>query len=319
MKDEECLRALESSGLRDKSIATYKLVWRAWSSPALFGTDKLYTVLMKPNESVATLRKAVLQTKGLKAFIHHINFALSLFKHCQLKETHATEYQLWNSLTHKDREALREIMESNEPTDRQRRSMLSWDDDVMKRLDDLAYMEFGGEEHLLLSIYTLIPPRRQADYYQVWLLLSRGATMTAAEKQRYPAYIEKRIEENGSVAYYMVVNEYKTSKFHGAWEKKLPKTLLKVINTSLVKDGARDCLFVEKRSKKPFKNSHVFTLYSNSILKRIFANRSVSVNSLRHSFATKLRGMNLTVREYKAYAHDMGHSMLTNMIYSFQG
>jgi hypothetical protein len=44
----------------------------------------------------------------------------------------------------------------------------------------------------------------------------------------------------------------------------------------------------------------------------------VTLNSLRHSYSTKIKADNLlSVGEHKQVARDMGHSQATNMTYAF--
>jgi len=54
-------------------------------------------------------------------------------------------------------------------------------------------------------------------------------------------------------------------------------------------------------------------------LKKIFDdNQFVSVNSLRHSFASYLNSQRtLTLQQRENYAHQMGHSLMKNMEYVF--
>jgi integrase len=111
------------------------------------------------------------------------------------------------------------------------------------------------------------------------------------------------------------VNQFKTARGNKNWEKEIPTDLLKVIKASL-KMHPRNYLFAQK-SGEPYMNANSFQKNSNSVLKKVFKNNKVSVNSLRHSFRTFRSKGALTVNELKEDAHNLGHSLETSLKYTF--
>lgn len=195
----------------------------------------------------------------------------------------------------------------NEPTERQKNGMVSWDKlaDMRTKLGKDAY---GSKEHLLLSMYSMIPPRRQMDYHHVHILKK---SVSDEEKKKMPAYIDTKQKP-----IHIVVNRYKTAKEGQYWTKELPKELLKVINASL-KLKPRSVLFVDDRSGAPFTTVDSFQKNTNKTLKKLFDNKDVSVNSLRHAYTSWRQHQKFTVNELKESSDDMGHSLETSLKYVF--
>jgi hypothetical protein len=165
-------------------------------------------------------------------------------------------------------------------------------------------MEYGGFEHLISSLYTMIAPLRD-DFGNV-------------------EFIVKDSDDNDINNYYnlkthtLILNDYKGSNYiRNKKDKKkkivFPKELHSVIEESL-KNYPRDYL-VTKKKLKSFDE-----LYANGnlsfIVKEVF---SVTINDIRHSFASKdVVGKGLNLKELKSDANNMLHGVATHMTY-FRG
>lgn len=229
---------------------------------------------------------------------------VSFLSYSNMKASHTHLYDTWYNVFNDLNNKKREITRSNIPTDKQTRGILEWND-VLKVRDQLV---FGSMDHLLLSMYSYIPPRRQQDY--------------ASLRVYFDPHFDPPLDHNhfhvnnytrGSA--YLFLHEYKTKKTYGDYlETDIPHELVRIIIHSFRKKPRR-YMFVTEQGL-PFENVNHFQNYSNQILKRIFANSNVSVNSLRHSFATRLKSLeNLSVHEHDTLARRMGHSLTMNLEY----
>jgi hypothetical protein len=230
-----------------------------------------------------------------KSIKNLITAILSLFKNengvvpAELQETHQQYLFYFREL----KQEIIDFYDKNEPTEKQKNGVLKWAD-VIKRRDEIGEKEMGSRRHLLLSMYTYIPPLRQ-DFNLIKIL------------QRKPRRAEGNYIVLNASTSILVLNNYKTAVKYGKLETKLPTELVKVIKRSLELQP-RDFLFVDLEGK-PYNGDNSFTVFSNRALKDIFNNQSVSVSMLRHSFISSLDFNNLTDGEKKVIAKEMGHSV----------
>ena len=78
-------------------------------------------------------------------------------------------------------------------------------------------------DYLILSLYTLIPPRRNLDYMEMFICKNAG---TDEEKN----YLEVNMKNE---PYKLVFNKFKTSKSAGSQEVTVPDELKRIINIYL--------------------------------------------------------------------------------------
>lgn len=224
-----------------------------------------------------------------------------------LKGNYPKLFTLWYNTYMKVFRELRRLRENNIPTEKQTKSMIDWGD-VIKIRDRLAY---GSMEHLLLSIYTYVPPRRQMDYAKMRVYID--PEIEPIKDHNYFQLFNKRLSSP-----VMYVHEHKTARFSkGFLNKEIPIELCKIIGNSL-KNNSREYMFLQKRSNNVH-SVQTFTNYSNDTLKTIFKNKLFSVNTLRHSFATYIGGKTLTLDQRKRYAMKMGHSLSKSLEYVLFG
>jgi len=231
-------------------------------------------------------------TKSLKNLLTAI---LSYYKGpdgltpCDLQPYHLKYLKYFREL----KEQVESFYDKNQPTEKQKEGVLKWED-VLKKREELGEKEFGSKKHLLLSMYTYIPPLRQ-DFNEVKIV-------SRAPRKSVGNYLV--LGENVSK---LVLNEYKSASHYGKFETELPKELVKIIRDSLKKNPRR-YLFTDLEGK-PYKEANSFTVFSNRALKEVFGNMCVSVSMLRHSYISSLDFNNLTEGEKKEIAGSMAHSV----------
>ena len=146
------------------------------------------------------------------------------------------------------------------------------------------------QNYVILSLYTLQPPRRLMDYTEMRL----HGEIDKAEHN----YIDKSK---------FVFNKYKTSKFTGKEEVSInPK--LKFILNKWNKHNSNDYLLVGTNGKK---------LTSSQLQQRLNAilGRQASVNILRHSYLSD-KYKHIDIRDMEETAQAMGHSKEQAMLYA---
>jgi len=166
---------------------------------------------------------------------------------------------------------------------------LAKDTKNLLKKDSLTPTEFQRLQHyVILSLYTLQPPRRLMDYTEMKL--------NNVDKEK-DNYIEKKN---------MIFNKYKTSKFSGKEEVPMnPK--LKYILDKWKKVNPSEYLLVGTNNKK---------LTSSQLQQRLntILGRQASVNILRHSFLSD-KYKDIDIRDMEKTATAMGHSKEQAMLY----
>lgn len=208
---------------------------------------------------------------------------------CELQEFHLQYLNIFRKL----KEGVVDYYKSNKHNEKKRDGFVPWDE-ILKKREQLAKNEYGSRRHLLLSMYTYIPPLRQ-DFNEVKVY----ARKPREDKGNY-LIINTRTKK-------LVLNEDKTQYCYGRYEKDLPKELAKIIKSSLEQEP-RDFLFVTLDNGKPY-NSNSFTKFSNNTLKELFDNPHVSVSLLRSAHITSQDFNKLSEGDKEELAKDMRHSV----------
>jgi hypothetical protein len=152
--------------------------------------------------------------------------------------------------------------------------------------------------------------RRQADYYRVTVFKDKP---NAKDVEQLPAYIVL----NHKPRMLLVVQSFKTVDAHGTFHRLLPPELAAIVAASM-RRVPRSYLFITPREKKPWDTPVLFAKWSNSVLRRILHNPSVSMNTLRHSQLTHVyANKSLTYNQMQRIAHDLGHTVETSLKYRF--
>lgn len=265
--------------------------------------DNLHDILINPSKHMKNIVNKDTPTNTQDSIFGTI---LSFLYHSGLKEENPSLYEEWHNEFSKINKIKQEISRSNIPSERQKKGILNWNDVLIKR-DEQVY---GSLPHLLLSMYTYIPPRRQLDY-AVMRVYFDPSLEPLRDHNHFHVYNKKYDSA------YILISEYKTKySYNDYFDTDIPNELVSIIIHSF-QQNPRRYMFMTERGR-PFTDANHFQIFSNNILKEIFKNRNVSVNSLRHSFASRLKSLNnLSVHEHDILSRKMGHSLTKNLEYAF--
>ena len=192
----------------------------------------------------------------------------------------------------------REQSMSAQLTDRERKNWVSWTK-ILEKEKQLAENEYGSFDHLLLAMYCLIEPLRQ-NFGNVRIFI-REAPQEVRDKAEtnYLVMLGRHQAE-------LVLNEYKTARKYGTFQRNLPEKLVRVIEHSLT-DYPRKHLFVDYDGN-PYVKQNSFTQFSNRTLLRIFGVR-ITVSLLRHSYISNIDFNEELPSALFQKAKNMGHSI----------
>lgn len=257
-------------------------------------------VIQHADTSIAQIQKKYENTQTRKAMAAAIK---ALFKHVpSLKTKFPTQADAWNAFhAAQDRIISTKVMNS-EMSERERANWVEWADVIAKQRA-LARDAYGSDEHLLLSMYTLIEPLRQ-DFGNVAVIPAMPRNMSDLGEGNHIA-----IPEQGPGT--LVLSKYKTQGAYGIYTRDIPAELADVIRASL-RRKPRGWLFVGARGK-PFP-LHTFTIYSNKLLQTIFG-KKVTVTTLRHSFISNIDFNQSTPSQLMRTSRNMAHSLIQQQLY----
>ena len=183
----------------------------------------------------------------------------------------------------------------------------------MQIRQQLSKWPIGSIEHVVLSLYVEIPPRRQQDYWKLYLC---PPNKEKPEKSvDYTSYMTGTKGKEGTQGTQgkLVVSVYKTADKYDEWSKDLPPSLLHTIQTYVNQrfmNSVKSDYLIAKKDGQPYASLSSFTDANNTVIKRALNNPHASVNTLRHAAATMVAtSPDMLRREKKEWASDMGHSL----------
>ena len=272
-------------------------------------------ILMRPAVTMAAVETTLGCRKTLEGTVAAL---MGVMKHVGLRdkspdtiptvkgETRRREFMMWRTKYKQLEDEMALQRGSGEPTERQAAGRLYWKD-VQRKHVELKRKSYGTQEYLLSSLYAEMPPRRQGDYYRVYIMVDSKDERRAKSE---PAHIDMTVPNPR-----IYVREHKTAKSYGTWEVELPTGVVDALQASL-KNESRDYMFTQTNGM-PYSSVNSFTQYHNRKLKEWFGN-SVSNNSLRHAYATLVNNTTMSANERGAIAKAMGHGTVMNMTYAFK-
>lgn len=245
-------------------------------------------------ETLAILKdKGIIEPQSVKAMISAI---LAVFKHTKgLKESKQKAYTCWIKHFQEVNEKAQEKYEKIEASARQIDAYVPWEEVIAKRdnLDKLS------NEYFILCLYTMLPPAR-ADFNKVKIIKENKVSKELINE--YPNHLI--IMPKGMK---LVYNEFKTrSKKLQNYEKVLPDELVKVIKES-IKRQPREFLVISDKTGEPYHKPNSFTQHVKRVLYKVFS-KSMSINTLRHSFVNHVDLNKITPLEKEQLAKDMMHT-----------
>lgn len=260
-------------------------------------------VLCHPNKHIASL----IQNKTTPIIICFIKSCLSLFRHSDLKETHCDIHKEWRQLFAPYSEKEKEKWESNIPSDRTMACNVTWSE-IVSSYNETAKNSPYSLEHVTIALYTLIPPRRQTDYWKVLIIRNED------DRKKNNDDITGYLDMTTHPAQLSIV-KYKTKKYYDIWKKTLPNIFDKILRKFI---GNRTYLF-QNRDGTPYKTHRAFAEINNRVLKKVTKNEKMSVNIIRHAAATFVhKHQTMPLKDKRQYALDMGHTYLTQSHYTIE-
>ena len=297
----ECIDTSEMISASSKEAYKYRLGY----IKKRYRAASIHQVLTNPVEYAIAI---IDDNKEMKNKENSLSAVQAYLAYSGLKDTCHVLFSAWYPafiLVHKEWTRLRK---SNIPTQRQLDSMLEWRDVINKR-NDLAY---GSLEHIVLSMHTYVPPRRQLDYTRMRVYADMD--IDPPQTENYFQLYNKRL--GAPVLFY---KEYKTAKYFSTFlNKEVPIEFSKVVGKSIL-DNPREYLIVNPKTGVPYDDKD-FRNKTNAVLKKIFNNKGVSVNTLRHSFINFVSQGPYSLVQRERFSMKMGHTLTKNMEYVlFQG
>lgn len=289
---KDLLQKIEESELSDVSIENYKM--RAHTLEKKFGKPIQY-IILHPETYISELTKLYPKNTSRKA---HLSFLLALFRYNpDFTCDHRKAYEAWSHAFQDTHKKVIDRYETNQPTERQEEGFVPYEE-ILKKRDEL---DPGSTERLLLGFYTHLKPMR-CDYGMVRIYQGK----LPPEKDRENNYIHL---QDGKAM--LRLSSYKTSKTYGNHEIELPKPLLDDLERSLKKEG-REWLFVDSKGKPQSRNT--YCSWTLRVLRKLFQ-KPLTVSLIRHSFINQLNMSQLTIKEKKEIAQQMGHNVQTQDVY----
>lgn len=253
----------------------------------------LYDVIMNPDLYYSKIAE---QTRARSTTRTLIKSLLACLKHSGIKSENKDAFDKWYKIFN----SLTKEVEDSEDNNVTKKNSMSWST-ILKKYEFIKTKSYASLDHVTLAMYTLLPPRRQNDY---WKLL-----VEPDDSKDSTGYLDLSADKP-----YICVTEYKTASVFKEWKKDLPEELVQILKKYL-KDRSSDYLFC-KQDGNPYTSLYSFTSANNQIIKRVLGSANVSVNTLRHSAASFVN-MNPTMlrKDKKQYAYDMGHSFYMQGLY----
>ena len=261
----------------------------------------IFHVVTRPTEYLAWVSKWSDAPATQKSYITAI---LAVFRHNEgLKEQQAAAYEEWYTAFQEINGTIDERYKNNEPSARQKEGYVPYADIVAKR-DALPE---GGDDRLLLSLYTYLPPLRcDFNRLRIYDADPAAASAPAAEPAELNYIVLPRRASGGANVALLVLGEFKTRAHHAEpLRKELPEGLTEQLRLSL-HARPRDWVFTD-RGGGPY-SATSYTKWTGRALARLFG-RPLTVSLIRHSFINTLDMNTLTVAEKEKIAHDMAHTV----------
>ena len=262
--------------------------------------DKYYHIIREGALANARFSKERSPNGPLVSLKSLLRTVLAVLKYSCVKMSKPDVYNRWNHYFTTLAKELEELEDNNMATTQ----YMAWDD-VLARQKWLTVNSYASVEHVTLSLYTLIPPRRQHDYWKL------------ATDPLYDSEDCTGVLNLSSTPATMTIRAFKNVDKHDVYNAELPAELVQIIRAYVAtKRKAGRGMLLTKIKGEPYGTLNTFTDANNNALKRALDNPNVSVNTLRHSCATYVNANPHMVREQKkAIAAAMSHSFAQQQLY----
>lgn len=220
-----------------------------------------------------------------------------------LQQRNKKKYTEWRRYADEiNKEAMSKQL-SQKASEKMEKSWLDWKTIIEKR-DELLKTEPCSPRHLLLSLYTYIPPLRGGDFACVRIYANVPKNKEIKDNTNYLVLNKRRCV--------LFLNNYKTSSVFGKYKRELPKTLKNIIEGSLHK-RPREHLFMNVDGSV-MAGSNSMTSYACKVLTELFG-KATNLTMFRHAYLTSHEYLSKSLEERMSIAKDMLHSFTTAQMY----
>lgn len=329
---EAAIRSLDAISVSTRDLYVTKL--RALSAAVTQATGSQTTVLRavsRPIQSYAALTSYRIRRGTalvpLKPHTVHVtvSVAIALFKHFpELTRSMPKDTRLmWQNIAEQTRDEAVGKYEDLTPTAEQRASyvpfhrIISKRDELLKMPDPTAHQRVAA---LVLSLYSMFPPRRSQDWavMSVFDARKRSDSLLLGRSDVDSVYPNRMIVSRNGRDMRVVFTSYKTSRKYGRQEFAVPAPLFKVVMKSL-EHRPRRYLFERSADPNAPLNSKRFSELVANVLRSQFSDVTglPNIAMLRHSYIVAADVGHLTPRVAQALANQMGHSRLQQLSYAY--
>lgn len=209
-------------------------------------------------------------------------------------------------------------IDSNIKTEKENKNWIEWDEiitirerlknEILEFIDNkiISVAQYNKLLSLLvLSLYTMIPPRRNVDFIEMFFINHNKDTLDS--NKNYLDYINKKF----------IFNNYKTNKKYGLQSLEIPNNLLEIINLYLKHhplNPDKKLLFKKNIEFRflVFSDGSPFNLNSTTrLLNKLFDGKRIGSSMLRHIYLSS----KYNIDEMKTDADAMGHSLMEQKSY----
>lgn len=209
-------------------------------------------------------------------------------------------------------------IDSNIKTEKENKNWIEWEEiitirerlknEILEFIDNkiISVAQYNKLLSLLvLSLYTMIPPRRNVDFIEMFFINHNKDTLDS--NKNYLDYINKKF----------IFNNYKTNKKYGLQSLEIPNNLLEIINLYLKHhplNPDKKLLFKKNIEFRflVFSDGSPFNLNSTTrLLNKLFDGKRIGSSMLRHIYLSS----KYNIDEMKTDADAMGHSLMEQKSY----
>lgn len=215
-------------------------------------------------------------------------------------------YQKYSEINKVVANNIQKKKKDNKMTEKENDVLLPWSE-ILEKTKGITNLE----DKALVSVYTLFPPRRIDSYRLMRVFTKRTGMSVPNDDNNYLVLNSKRVPQK------FVFQNYKTAKHFGRQEFKLPIALKSILKAYTDRGKKHmSCLFGARNGE--CLSQPGFTSKVRNVFKK-YTDKPLTVNSLRHSYASYINGQNLTLKQREEIGNKMAHSVNMQLEYHRSG
>lgn len=168
--------------------------------------------------------------------------------------------------------------------------------------------KYGSKDHMIIAMYTLMEPRRGAEYASLILVEKEPTTLTPDANYIFP---------DVDLNYSMIIQSHKAVKSLNTFKTQLVPELNKVVTAYVNKNkiNTNEGVFLPKTDNKRYSESAFLTLIEKTFLQ--YFKSKLTINNIRHIHDSMVRNNpNLSIASKMKIADNMGHSLYQQSLYA---